>query len=212
MTTTAANIPAPSAPTLQRAHEFVQLLMERYSEYHAHKENMAYGGFTVFTGAVVAALVSDAWPPEWGAYTPTLAPGAALAAFVLALVYLKYQLHRRRWAALRVAGCEHVLAQWIQNDPRAEELLPGQSKFTKPIHSMTRLLGWIFPLKDGVRAVTPPRDTDYPKVLVDAWEEAQTTALTHERIIIWATWALGVALVARSWSCPCKLEFSGFVG
>ena len=58
-------------------------------------------------------------------FTPTLAPGAALAAFGLTLAYLRYQLHRRRWAAMRMAGCEHVLALWVQHLPTAEALCAG---------------------------------------------------------------------------------------
>ena len=215
-----ANNPPPPAPTPQRqataAEEFVRSLMERYAQYHEHKENMAYGGFTVFAGAVVAALVTTAWPPDWGLYTPTLAPGAALALFVVTFVYLRYQLHRRRWAALRVAGCEHVLAKWSRNGPTSRDLeriaggdaeIPGANRV---VGCLWCLLGWVCPPVAEVLAIKRRDDADtanYPRALVEKWRTiVKTDAVMHEWIIFSTTWVLGVALFVRSWSCPCKID------
>lgn len=203
----------PASPERQQsAREFVQSSLVRYSTYHAHKETMAYGGFTVFAGAVTAALVSNAWPPAWGPFTPTLAPAAALIAFGLTLAYLRFQLHRRRWAALRSAGCEKVLAIWLQHAPTTAELRTRKPPDSPTASLAKRLADFVWPRHDSIRAVetgtTRVGDTDapiYPTVLVDAWTDASTKALIHERLLIGAAWVLGIALFVRSWSCPCEL-------
>ncbi|HET9712570.1 MAG TPA: hypothetical protein VFP64_11830 [Pyrinomonadaceae bacterium] len=205
-----ANNPQPTPDRQAFAEEFVRSLMERYAQYHEHKENMAYGGLTVFAGAVVAALVSDSWPPKWGLYTPTLAPGAALALFLVTLKYLEFQMHRRRWAALRVAGCEHVLAKWVQGAPTSEDLTPKVPAVAERIGRVRRLVDGLWPPEANVRAV----DTGivrignddvviYPTALVDAWQNAKTSTRVHERIFFGIAWILGVALFIHSWSCPC---------
>jgi hypothetical protein len=212
-----ANNPRLSPERQTSAEEFVRSLMERYVQYHEHKENMAYGGFTVFAGAVVAALVTDAWPPNWGLYTPTLAPGAALALFVVTFVYLRFQLHRRRWAALRIAGCEHVLAEWIQRRPTSDDLnqqLPGVAAENRSakrvVGCLWCLLGWVWPPVAEVLAIERTDNTGrtiYPQVLAAKWRETgKTDAVRHEWIIFGTTWVLGVALLLRSCLCPCKID------
>src|SRR5437870_118734 len=95
-----------------RAIAFVRDLHDRYATYHGHKESMAFTGLTLFTGAAGAALMAEEWPPAaWGNHGWAWAFLAATALWLSVLAYLRFQLRRRRWAALRVAGCERVLAE-----------------------------------------------------------------------------------------------------
>jgi hypothetical protein len=53
--------------------------------------------------------VSDKWPPaDWGGYKKTLAFSTLSLAWIAMLFYLRFQLRRRRWAALHMA--EVILA------------------------------------------------------------------------------------------------------
>ncbi len=121
MTDTAA---APSAQ-VDRAIGFVKGLLDRYASYHSHKESVAFAGLILFTSAGGAALVSDNWPPvAWGARSEIWALLAITALWLGVLAYLRFQLRCRRWAALRVAGCELLLAEWIVSPPSEAHLAP----------------------------------------------------------------------------------------
>jgi hypothetical protein len=102
-----------SVDSVTRAIDFVNSLQERYRSYHDHKESMAYAGLTAFTTASVVALVSSEWPPaSWGGYSRQLGVIALMVFWLGVFVYLRFQLRRRRWAALRMAGCERLLGRW----------------------------------------------------------------------------------------------------
>ena len=195
----------PASPEkVERAVNFVKDLLDRYVSYHDHKESMAFTGLTIFAGTTGASLVSSAWPPSWGEFKQLIAVAALTGLWLGVLAYLRFQLRRRRWAALRVAGCERVLAQWIQLPPSDADLNP---RHRDPVVDSlgVKWLDFFWPQKAAVRAVESGSDNDpatYPRVLVDAWvsqEERGTAALAHERLIILAGWALYFVAVADTW-------------
>ena len=197
MTNTAA---APST-NADRAMAFVKGLLDRYASYHNHKESMAYTGLTLFTGAGGAALVSDNWPPvAWGAHADTWALLAITALWFGVLAYLRFQLRRRRWAALRVAGCDRLLAKWVVSSPSDADLAPTDRI---PIGSIcfVRCVDFFWPLKAAVLVMKDPSKKNpamYPSALVDAWvnqENNGTDALLHERLIVLAGWVLYLVVV-----------------
>ena len=187
------------------ARQFVQALMERYAAYHNHKETMAYSGLTVFAGAVAAALVTN-WPPAWGRFTPMLAPLAVVFLFAVTLTYLRFQLRRRRWAALRVSGCERVLAAWVQHSPTDEELAAIPGSFRATLSLWERLTDWIVPREGSVGAFdSTQQEAVYPAALVEKWSNAKKTdAIKHERLIIGTAWVFALALLVRTWCSPWK--------
>lgn len=158
---------------------------------------MAFTGLTLFTGAGGAVLVSNDWPPAaWGARADVWALLAITALWFGVLAYRRFQLRRRRWAALRVAGCERLLANWVVSLPSDADLLP---KDRNPIgsNSLVRCVDFFWPLKAAVLVMAPPSDKNpamYPSALVDAWvsqeEKRGTYALLHERLIVLAGWSL----------------------
>ena len=193
-----------SPDEIERAIGFVAGQLDRYGSYHRHKESMAFTGLTLFAGTAGASLVSSAWPPWWGEHTRLLAIAAFTALWIGVLAYLRFQLRHRRWAALRVAGCERVLTQWIQSPPTHMDLEP---RHRVPIGDCLclRWVDFVWPQKAAVRAVGPGSDDEsvpYPSILVDAWvnqEERGTASLTHERLIMIAGWVLYIVAAVHTW-------------
>ncbi|MCD6057751.1 MAG: hypothetical protein K0Q89_1281 [Thermomicrobiales bacterium] len=187
-----------------RAIAFVRNLHDRYATYHSHKESMAFTGLTLFTGAAGAALVAEKWPPTaWGTYGWAWAFLAVTALWVGVLAYLRFQLRRRRFAALRVAGCEHVLAGWVASPPSAAQVVPKGREHIE-VSCFVRWADFFWPQKTALLAIKPESKDNpamYPAALVDAWisqEKQGTDALKHERLIVFAGWVLYVALALYS--------------
>jgi hypothetical protein len=118
-------------------------------------------------------------------------------------VYLRFQLRRRRFAAVRVAGCEHVLAGWIASSPSPEQLAP-KGRAHIEVSCFVKCADFFWPQKKAFLVIKPASEDNpplYPAALVDAWvaqEERGTDALKHERLIIFAGWVLYVALALYS--------------
>ena len=174
---------------------YVTAVAERFSSYHDHKETMAYSGITLYAAAAAAALTSAAWPPPWGSDRHVLAVIAFSILWLSILVYLHFQLRRRRWAALRIAGCDWLLVSWLPDapvSPRCQE--------KKSPSRWLRIADFFWPLARAVTVVDRSRKV-YPEVLEDAWRQAEargTDAIKHERLIYAVGWLLFLAVVSRT--------------
>lgn len=113
--------------TLEQAKRARQFLSDFYAKehtYHHHKENMAYAGIalqiTIFAGAVFLPK----WPPKWlGSATCTLVSLLALIIlWSLTVIYIRWQLRRRRRASIRVGAVERLMAKWILKNPKKKDL------------------------------------------------------------------------------------------
>ena len=191
-----------SAEQVDRAIDFVKNLRDGYVSYHDHKESKAFTGLTLFAGAIGASLVSSAWPPSWGERTFLYAFMLLTALWIGLLLHLNFQLWFRRWAALRVAGCERVLAEWILSPPSKDDLAPEEREPTD-IGLGKRLLHRVFPQQGVVQAIEPTTEANppfYPRALVRAWvarERTDRAVVRNERLIIATGWILyTVAVVA----------------
>ena len=188
-----------------RVADFAREQLARYSEYHAHKESMAYVGFALFAGVIGTILVSGDWPPNaWGIHNKTLALIGLSVAWMALLVYLHFQLRRRRWAALRIIACERVLARWATEDLRSPEDLQAADG---PINSKVNWICWfvdIFvPLPGAVEAIKRPKNRSriYPGAFVRALEEAEqkgTAAIYHEWLMYAMGWLLYLSAMVRT--------------
>jgi hypothetical protein len=162
---------------------------------------MAYAGAALYVAAFGTALVSKDWPPGWGPSTNLLAVLAATVGWLAMLLYLKWQLRRRRWAALRVAATERLLAKWISQPPTEADLAPWVPQPPQKSCPTTPLLDYLWPLREAVSAVDRT-EAVYPSALVYslAMQEAgrSTEALNHERLVIIIGWVLYFALVVRT--------------
>jgi hypothetical protein len=135
-----------------------------------------------------------------GRHTTILAVVAATLVWIAVLRFLRFQLTRRRWAALRVAACERLLAAWVQEQPSDEALAVSSPKARPPISLSDCLTNLLWGTKAAVRAVDTGESV-YPSVLVNellAQEQRGTDALKHERLILLCGWALYIVLIATA--------------
>jgi hypothetical protein len=186
----------------QQTHtrDYVQAVHDRLAAYRDGKETMAFAGLAIFLGAAATALTSRDWPPTFAQHRPWLVVAAFSILWIFVAVYLRYQLRRRRWAAIRVAGCDWLLAEWLPNSPHAltsEEKSPAKPAKPGPI---ILLVDIIWPLKGTVTAVDPKRRV-YPEEIERSWILAGkrgTDALLHERLIHIAGWVGYAAVLTRT--------------
>lgn len=196
-----------------RVADFARVQLVRYYEYHAHKENMAYVGFALFAGVVGTILVSVDWPPvAWGVHKMILALIGLSVAWLALLFYLHFQLRRRRWAALRIAACERVLARWVTNDLAADDVKVADRNSSSRVGWACWFVDFFLPLRGSVKAIEKLENTKnpklcYPQVFVSALEEAEsngTAAIYHEWLMYGTGWLLYFAAMIRT--CPAILN------
>jgi hypothetical protein len=122
-------------------------------------------------------------------------------AWLFMLTYLKYQLHKRRWAALRVAGIDKLLAKWILDPPTVEDLSTWVPQPDGGICPTIKVIDYVWPLRDAL-SVADRTQAVYPRALVNCWLMQATghgtEALNHERLVILIGWLLYGALVVRT--------------
>ena len=84
----------------------------------ANPEDASFGG----------ALLSNNWPPHWTRF-PLLGFALPIIVLVMAavlfMIYLRWQLWHRRFAAVRLAATEQVLASWSCRHPSPSDLQPA---------------------------------------------------------------------------------------
>lgn len=196
-----AKAPSADPEMIRRATEFIFHLREHYRAYHDHKESMAYTGATLYVVAFGSALVMKDWPPPWGSATLILTILAITIAWLGMLVYLKWKLRRRRWAALRVAGAERLLAKWITELPTEEDLATWVPQPAEQICTVVKLVDYMWPIRSAVLVVDQSQAV-YPHALVDYWmmqaSGQGTEALIHERLVISVGWIIYGALLVRT--------------
>jgi len=174
----------------EKAWEFIQAMLTRYASYHQNKESMAYAGITLFGGITGASTLSASWPPKWGNHTILLAILACTFLWIIILTFLRFQLTRRRWAALRVAGCDRLLSAWLQSPPSDDDLglMPPAPRPSQC--SCVKIVNCLWGSKEAVRTVNT-KESVYPRALVNEWlaqEERGTDALKHERLVLLSGW------------------------
>lgn len=180
----------------KQLREFVSNSLDRYSTYRDNKESMAYAGLALFIGAAASALVSKDWPPPWGQHREGLIVSAFTVLWVLVLSYLRYQLRRRRWAALRVAGCDWLLARWLPDSPEPPRPQPSPTP-----SCLRRLVDLVWPMDHTVAALDPTLKV-YVDEIENSWIDAGvrgTDALKHERLIYLAGWIGYIGVVLRTY-------------
>lgn len=186
-----------SASTEQRA-----FLLERqatWEAYHNHKEGMAYAGLALWVGAAGAALVATDWPPTWVTGRPHGSVEYLVAisgVWALMLTFLRWQLTRRRWAAIQVAGLERYLARLAW---------PDRPRINVPVDKRefwgAKFLWALAGLPRTMKVVADVCDNVYPEDLREEWEYQRgegTGATDHEHLVFAAGWTLFVLLVFRT--------------
>lgn len=91
--------------------EVLQAFLEMHSQYHNHKENMAYAIFGLEGAFFIGLFVFSRWPPELAKVSNYALAGLFVAVWILFHLALRFQLRNRRIAALLVASYYDALAQ-----------------------------------------------------------------------------------------------------
>jgi len=184
---------------------FVEAYRDRFAAYHRHKEAMAYAGFAFYLASAGAALVSAFWPIRWSGLSPSadavFSILLALLMWCAALWYLRWQLIRRRLAAVRVAGAEALLAKWLTKPPEDADRQPWRfQKKGDEVAAADRWWHFFWPPATPMPKPDVP-DNDLPAALVaecrrqDYWNSTQ--ALGHERGLYLVGYAALCLLVLR---------------
>jgi hypothetical protein len=187
----------PAAQEHLRA--YVESLLERFWAYRESKENFGVAALAVFLDAVATALVSKDWPPTFAQSRPGLILATFTIVWLLVAVYVRYQLRKRRWAALRVSGCEWLLAEWLPDSPRAMAN-KGQPPPVVTPSNLVLVADVLWPMRGSVAVLNPSMHV-YPNEIEHAWLWAQdrgTDALGHEYIIHLLGWLGYLAVVLRT--------------
>jgi len=185
----------------QQLRDYVFAVHDRFADFRDSKEAMVFAGLAVFLGAVSTARASRDWPPVFAQGRPLLVILAFAVLWLLVAVCLRYQLRHRRWAALRVAGCDWLLAEWLPDSPHA--MAAASSPPARPRNPSSLVLAFdvVWPLRRAVAAIDPQLKV-YPTDIENSWlraAERSTAALSLEYVIHAAGWIGLVAVGLRTW-------------
>lgn len=183
---------------------FFETLLERDSAYHDHKESMAWAGVAVYLVAFGSGVIgprelfdgNERWAVILG----------VCASWFIALMYIRWQLLRRRWAAIRVQAIQELLAKWIENSSAPDAFERGQ-ELNLRMKRWKRVLSYLIPQPE----VLPKSDVNwkaYPKCFVEnvqaVYDKCRnaTRAYYHEVAIIVGGWLLFALLLYRVLRVP----------
>ena len=91
--------------------EVLQSFLQMHSQYHNHKENMAYAIFGLEGAFFIGLFWLAQWPQEVRAVPKHYLAGLFIAVWILFHLALRFQLRNRRIAAIFVASYYDALAQ-----------------------------------------------------------------------------------------------------
>jgi hypothetical protein len=111
----------------KRAEKLVEHLLEEMDSYHNHKENMVHAGILVML-LLCGGVFSTNQLPKWilPTWLQMCSQEATFVGFLviwwLLHIYIRWQLRRRRAAALTYNGTLSALSEWIKRNPKEEDL------------------------------------------------------------------------------------------
>lgn len=164
--------------------------------YHNHKENMAHVGAALYFGAFGSVLVAEQLPLQWLCREWRI--GAIVAAFILALIYVKWQLKNRRETAVLVAAAMELRFRWMAEEPN-KLCLPKKNKPSfreRSLWCVCFVWGHFWPNHQEIEPL--PGEDQLPCALVCRIPcHKRSGAIWHERILVLAMWALFLATFSR---------------
>jgi small-conductance mechanosensitive channel len=172
--------------------------MSHVHSYHDHKETMAHAAILVTLALAAGVLSATPWPPQW---VPTLRISSKAVAFVAVValwllihIYMRWQLRKRRVAAVYYAAILKVLRTWATNPPSAKELTPWGEPPPRvgKFDVFLDLMFW-----PGSDLTSDEEITGYPTQLVKILRETKTGATTGEVIVTAGSLLIGVLIIVR---------------
>ena len=103
--------------------DLVLTYLQVYEDYHTQKENMAWLATTIYLGAAILVITSDAF---WKNSSPVLCAWLALIATTAAsaFVFVWWQFDRRFKAAAFLDACAGTVVRWLHDKDRQPDLEP----------------------------------------------------------------------------------------
>lgn len=171
------------------------------NNYHNHKENMAYLGVALFLATFGSALVVETWPPYWlycSGYSATVISSLGFGfLFIIALLYVKWQLLNRRATAMIVGAAEEVRFHWIVTNPKSVDLGVKCFNPNDPPSWCSTFCGYVWPNRQEV--IPYISNNKMPKQICDSIDLSNKLGpIWHERIVLWTIWVTFIALMART--------------
>lgn len=186
---------------VKRASDFARSVMSNNLSYHNHKESMGHAALLIQVAIFGAIMTVDYWPPTWipaniqiqiqiSAKTITF-----LGIFTLWLaihLYIRWQLRQRRISTFLDSATRVILAKWVTETPKNDDLSVYQKDGTKNKGRLKEYLDYVIPLKS---AAMPSEDEkqQYPKAIAHEWDKQARCGISPiraERLV-----AIGSALM-----------------
>ena len=194
----------------RRAEAYLIDFIDGTRRYHNHKEFMAYTAVALYVGVFGTVIIQENWPPRW--LNENLLWVPVIAAFLL-LLFIRWQLLYRRWAAVHGAGAKALLARWVHDPPNEFGLrLLGRRRVPSG-NKVPRFFGIFFPLPK----IIPVGDVSYgsyPRALAKEFVRQRRTlrtgALRSERILTSLIWIVFLFFLGISiWGNPSGSDRGG---
>jgi hypothetical protein len=169
---TADSLPAPTgghSAAVGDAHELLRQYLAIYDSYHNHKEMMAYVVTALYLGGAAALLVAEPLWEDRDRTTLVLMACFLVLVSVLAFLFVRHQLLRRRSAGDMFKACACLASRWLSSPPDAAALEPDSTPVDPVLFD-----GFVLPraLREELEAVQDgrtipwwPRDLTYTAML-----------------------------------------------
>jgi hypothetical protein len=104
--------------------DLVLTYLQVYEGYHTQKENMAWLATTVYLGAAILLMASDAFWKNWS--SPVLCAWLALVLITAAaaFAFVWWQFDRRFKATALLDACTGTVVRWLHDKDRQPDLEP----------------------------------------------------------------------------------------
>jgi hypothetical protein len=104
--------------------DLVLTYLQIYEGYHIQKENMTWLATTIYLGATVLVMVSDAFWKNWS--SPVLCAWLALLLItaVSAFLFVWWQFDKRFKAVAFLDACADTIVRWLHDKDRQPDLEP----------------------------------------------------------------------------------------
>lgn len=205
---TKEDITDPEYRRVERVDKLLEHLLADYSSYHNHKENMAHAILLVQLAVFGAVASTSPWPPAWVSDVTVsftisknwLASLAVFAVWALSHFLLRWQLQRRRWAALRYAGTLRTVRDWALSPPDQSDLEPWKAGRKVRLRAWRTILDYLLPPIGTLENIgSDVSDEGFPKGLVTRiTEQNRTGAVRAEWVLTMGSYLILAGLAIRT--------------
>jgi hypothetical protein len=170
-------------------------MLAKTSDYHNHKETMAYAGVLAQV-TVAGGVLSSPWPSEWVPPIHTacfsvspirLSIAGYIAIWTLINTFIRWQLRNRRYAATFVAALEETLRKWAGSEADAADLDPYRDTDPQPKRWLANFIdSYAFPWRSAT-LYSDVSQVGWPNALAVQWLEK---ARAYQRAPVPGEWLL----------------------